>query len=495
MMRPSFSLRNILGYIFFGLFVVIFVAEVDKLVFRAGWVSIPGGAFVAYIVIIVAIVGGSLMAANTVQLRDFWSELTTKIGDSKGFLLSFIGLIVVSFAYQIADISAVDPPILFDICKSFVICITSIILLMSCSYIKRAWRIYLSIGFVIYCSSIWIDALRPGIFTELVGLGNFVAEGRVSGVSGFNIDSNSGSYIVALLAISLLDYRRFKIIDLAVLSFAALSILLTLSRSGLLIINLVVICYFALIVVKSPRRRSFVSGMFGMAAVFTVLCGWAAIRFIDHYENPKAQVAVDQLLIQDEWFRTRLLSNNEYLIRSHLQELEPFGQVNAPKAPEPTGPSAPEPTVTEVAVPTTSESPGVRSYISLVNGGEYVHIESRRMARLRNAFDAIAASPFVGHGIGYNRNAGISAHNAFLAMWIDFGLFGLVMYTIFLSVGFWRFYRVKHWRGIFFMLVIGSVSMFLQHIFTLFVAFFLMGLVLSMATPKPAVQGDSTGCI
>lgn len=487
-------MRNILGYVFFGLFVVVFVAEVDKLVFRAGWVSIPGGAFAVYVVVVVAIIGGSLTAANLVQVRSFRSELATRIGESKGFLLSFIGLFVVSFAYQIADISAVDPPILFDISKSFVICITSMILLVSCSYIKRAWRIYLSIGFVIYCSSIWIDALRPGIFTELVGLGNFVAEGRVSGVSGFNIDSNSGSYIVALLTISLLDYRRFRIIDLAVLSFAALSILLTLSRSGLLIINLIVICYFALIVVKSPRRRPFVAGMFGMAAVFTVLCGWAAIRFIDHYENPKAQVAVDQLFIQDEWFRTRLRSNNEYLIRSHLQELEPFGQVNAPKAPEPMVPSAPEPMVAEATAPTTSGSPGVRSYISLVDGGEYVHIESRRIARLRNALDAIAASPFVGHGIGYNRNAGISAHNAFLAMWIDFGLFGLVMYTTFLAVGFWRFYRVKHWPGIFFMLVIGSVSMFIQHIFMLFIAFFLMGLVLSMATPKPAVQEDSTGC-
>lgn len=488
-------MRNMLGHVLFGLFVVVFVAEVDKLVFRGGWVSIPGGAFAVYVVVVVAIIGGSLTKANLVQVKSFWSELTTNIGESKEFLLSFIGLFIVSLAYQIANISAVEPPIMFDIFKSFVVCITSMILLVLCSYIRRAWRTYLSIGFVIYCSSIWIDALRPGIFTELVGLGNFVAEGKVSGVSGFNIDSNSGSYIVALLAISLLDYRRFKIIDLAVLSFASLSVLLTLSRSGLLIMILIVICYFTLIVVKSPRRRQFVVGMFGIAAVFTVLCGWAAIRFIEHYESPKAQVAVGQLFIQDEWFRTRLRSDNEYLIRSHLQPLKSFGQVNAPKAPEPTVPSAPEPTVAEATAPATSASPGVRSYMSLVDEGEYVHIESRRIARLRNALDAIAASPFVGHGIGYNRNAGISAHNAFLAMWIDFGLFGLIMYLIFLASGFWTFYRVKHWPGIFFMLTLGSISMFIQHIFALFTAFFVMGLVLSMATPKPAVQGDSTGCL
>ena len=476
----SFDFRNILSHVFFGLFMVVFVAEVDKLAFRASWVSIPGGSFVVYVVIVVAIVGGSLIAMNSVEVRDFRSKLTTKIGENKGFWLSFIGLFIVGFAYQMANISVIDPPIFFDILKSSVVCISSMILLVLCSHIRRAWRLYLSIGFVIYCLSIWIDALRPGIFTELVGLGNFVAEGRVSGVSGFNIDSNSGSYIVALLAVSLLDYRRFKMVDLAVLSFAALSILLTLSRSGLLIINLIVICYFALIVVKSPQRRWFVTGMFGIAAAFTVLCGWAAIRFIEHYENPKAQVAVNQLLIQDEWFRTRLRSGNEDLIRSHLQELEDFGQVNAPKAPEPAVPLVPEPTVAEVAVPITSESPGVRSYVSFVDEGEYVHIESRRVARLRNALDAIAASPLVGHGIGYNRNAGISAHNAFLAMWIDFGLFGLITYATFLAIGFWNFYRTKHWLGIFFMLTLVSISMFIQHIFALFTVFFIMGLVLSM---------------
>lgn len=484
--RASSDLRNMLSHVFFGLFMVVFVAEVDKLVFRAGWVSIPGGAFVVYIAVAVAIVGVSLTATDSVRVKYFWSELTTKIGESRGFWLSFIGLSIVGLTYQIANVSAIDPPIFFDMLKSFVVCMTSMVLLVLCSHIRRAWRFYLGIGFVIYCLSIWIDALRPGIFTELVGLGNFVAEGRVSGVSGFNIDSNSGSYIVALLAISLLDYRRFKMVDLAVLSFAALSILLTLSRSGLLIIILIAICYSVLIVVKSPQRRRFVTGMFGMAAAFTVLCGWAAIRFIDHYENPKAQVAVNQLLIQDEWFRTRLRSNNEDLIRSHLQELEPFGQVNAPKAPEPAVPLVPEPTVAEVAVPTTSGSSGVRPYISLVNEGEYVHIESRRMARLRNAIDAIAASPFVGHGIGYNRNAGISAHNAFLAMWIDFGLFGLIMYTTFLAIGFWNFYRVKHWLGIFFMLTLVSISMFIQHVFALFTVFFIMGLVLSMRSNDQA---------
>ncbi len=473
-------------HIFFGLFVAIFVAEVDKLLLRVGWVSVPGGAIVVYTVIVVVSVAGSLVAAGHFRVS-LWAESAARIRDNQGFLLSFLGLAVLSFVYWLVDTSVSSRP-LVDILKGFWICISLIILWIFCSHIRRAWRVYLSVGFVIYCLSIWMDALRLSVFTELLGIGNAIAEGQVSEVSGFNLDPNSGSYIAALLAISLLDYRRFKVIDLAVLSFAALSILLTLSRSGLLIFILAVIGYFILIVAKSPERRRFVSGGFGIAVILTVLCGWAAIRFIEHYETPKAQIAVGQLLIKDEWFRTRLHASNEYLIQRHLQELEPFGQVNAPKAPEPTMPSVSEPTVNEAMVPTISEPPisEVRSYITFVDKGEYVHIESRRMARLRNALDAIAESPFIGHGIGFNRNAGISAHNMFLAMWIDFGLFGLIIYTTLLAIGFWKFYRLKYWFGMFFMVMVGSISMFIQHIFTFYTVFFIMGLVLSMRSDNQA---------
>ena len=444
--------------------------------FRAGWVTVPGGAIVVYGSIVIVAVAGSLMAVGPSRLS-LWDESANKIWVNRAFLVGFLGLLAIYFVYWLVDTSAY-PVALVDIIKSFFVCVSSIFLMVLCSHIRRAWRWYLSVSFVVYCLSIWIDALRPGIFTELAGFGNFIAEGRVSGVSGFNLDSNSGSYIVALLAVLLLDYRRLKIINLATLSFAGLSILLTLSRSGLLMFILVVICYFALIFVKSPGRRRFVSGCFAVAAVVTTFCGWGAIRFIEHFETPKARIAVGQLLIQDEWFRTRLRASSEDLIQTHLQALKPFGQVNAPKAPEPT---VPELADTGSTVSTVEPSvPGVRSYITYVDGGEYVHIESRRIARLRNALDAIAESPLIGHGIGFNQNAGISAHSMFLAMWIDFGLLGLILYTSFLIIGFWKFYRIKYWLGMFFMLIFTVMSIFIQHIFSLYNAFFIMGLVLSL---------------
>lgn len=464
---------------------VALTAEVDKLLFRAlsfrvGWVPVSGGAITVYSIIVAVVVSRSLLMSGTARVS-LWTRLTDLIWDNRLFLLNFLGLIVLFLVYWLADTSA-DSEVLVDALKGFLICLGPILLFAIRSHIRRTWRVYLSISFVVYCSSIWVDALRPGIFKELVGLGNLVVEGRESGVSGFNLDPNYGSYIVVLLAASLLDYRRFRMVDLVVLSFAALSILLTLSRSGLLILILTVICYFILIVVKSPERRWFVSGSFGIAVIVTVICGWAAIRFIELYENPEAQIAIRRLVIRDEWFRTRLRANNEPLIASHLQELEDFGQVNAPKAPEPTVPSGTEPTVTETTVPTSSELSGseVRSYLTFVDGGEYVHIESRRMARLRNSLDAIAESPFIGHGIGFNKTAGISAHNMFLAMWIDFGLFGLIMYTAFITIGFYKFYKVKCWFGMFFMGIIGLISMFIQHIFALFTVFFIMGLVLAL---------------
>ena len=114
------------------------------------------------------------------------------------------------------------------------------------------------------------------------------------------------------------------------------------------------------------------------------------------------------------------------------------------------------------------------------------------MARLRNALNAVADSPFVGHGIGYNSNSDIEAHNMFLAMWIDFGVFGLIIYTALLAVGFWKFYRAKYWPGIFFIGLVGLISMTIQHILTLYTVFIIMGLLLSLRQEDQTYADESS---
>ena len=469
--------RNSLVHILSGLLIVVFATEVDKLVFRAGWVSAPGGAIVAYIVIFGIVVAAALAAAGAgrTRLRD---EAIAKVRDNQLFLLLFLGLILISLIYWLVDTSA-DSLGMIDMLKALIVCSTAILLPILSSHVRRFWRVYLGVAFGIYCLSIWIDSLWPGTFTDLAGIGSLVVEGRISGL---NLDSNSGAFIAALLVAPLLSYRKFKLVDLAFLSITALTILLTLSKSGMIILLLLAISYFVLILVKSPGRRQFVAGAFAISAILTVFLGWVAIRSIEHYETPRARIAVDQLLVQNKWFRTRLLSTNEDQIAAHLEELEPFGQVSAPATTEPPTSTEPEP---EPTAPATTEPE--RSYITYVDDGEYVHIESRRVARLRNALDTVADSPILGHGIGFNRNAGISAHNMFLAMWIDFGLLGLVLYGALLATGLWKFYRAKYWPGIFFIGLVGLVSLTIQHIFTLYTVFIVMGLMLSLR------QGDLPG--
>ena len=464
--------RNPLVHILSGLLIVVFATEVDKLVFRAGWVSAPGGAIVAYIVIFGIIVATALAAAGSgrTHLRD---EAIAKVRDNQLFLLLFLGLILISLIYWLVDTSA-DSLDMIDMLKAFIVCSTAILLPILSSHVRRFWRVYLGTAFGVYCLSIWIDALWPGTFTELVGMGSLVVEGRISGL---NLDSNSGAFIVALLVVPLLSYRKFKLVDLALLSITSLTILLTLSKSGMIILLLLVISYFVLMLVKSPGQRQFVAGAFAISAILTVFLGWVAIRSIGHYETPRARIAVDQLLVQNKWFRTRLLSTNEDQITAHLEELEPFGQVSAPATTEPPVSIAPA-TEPEPTAPATTEPE--RSYITYVDDGEYVHIESRRVARLRNALDTVADSPILGHGIGFNRNAGISAHNMFLAVWIDFGLLGLILYIVLLAIAFWKFYRARHWPGMFFGAVVGLVSMTIQHIFTLYTVFIVIGLMLSL---------------
>ena len=478
----SLELRNVLGHVFFALFIVVFATEVDKLVFRAGWVSIPGGAIVVYVIIFAAIVAAALMSGT--DLTNLQNQARAKLRDNQLFLLVFLGLIVVSLAYWLVDTSA-DSLSLIDMFKALLVCVGAMLLPMLSPYVRRYWRTYLGIAFAVYCLSIWIDALWPGTFTDLVGIDDLVVEGRISGL---NLDSNSSSYIVAFLTVPLLSYRRFSLISLVVLGITSLTILLTLSKSGMLILVLLVIGYFILIIAQYRGNRPFIAGTFAIATIITVFCGWAAIRLIDHYETPRARIAVDQLLVQSKWFRTRLLSSNEYQITAHLQALEPFGQVNAPGDPEP----APTTAAPEPAPTTAAPEPEPRSYITYVDGGEYVHIESRRVARLRNAFDTIADSPIVGHGIGFNWNAAILAHNMFLALWIDFGLFGLILYTALLVVGLWKFYRIKYWPGIFLVALVGLVSMTIHHLFALYTAFLIMGLMMFADTDDQNKADESS---
>ena len=462
----SLELRNVLGHIFFALFIVVFATEVDKLVFRAGWVSIPGGAIVVYVTIFAAIVAAALMSGT--ELTNLQNQARAKLRDNQLFLSVFLGLIVVGIAYWLVDTSA-DSLGLIDMFKALLVCVGAMLLPILSPYIKRYWRTYLGIAFAVYCLSIWIDALWPGTFTDLAGIDDLVVEGRISGL---NLDSNSSSYIVAFLTVPLLSFRKFSPISLVVLSVTSLTILLTLSKSGMLILLLLVAAYFVLIIVKSHEKRPFVAGAFAIAMIVTIFCGWAAIRLIEHYETPRARIAVDHLLVQSKWFYTRLLPSNEYQIMAHLEELEQFGQVNAPADPIP----EPEPTIPEPEPTAAPEA--TRSYITYVDDGEYVHIESRRMARLRNALDAVADSPIVGHGIGFNWNAAILAHNMFLALWIDFGLFGLIPFIALLAVSLWKFYRVKYWPGIFFIGLVGLVSMVIHHLFALYTAFLIMGLMM-----------------
>ena len=77
-------------------------------------------------------------------------------------------------------------------------------------------------------------------------------------------------------------------------------------------------------------------------------------------------------------------------------------------------------------------------------------------------------------------------------MWIDLGLFGLIIYTILLAIGLWKFYRAKYWPGIFFMGLVGLVSMTIQHIFTLYTVFIIMGLLLSLRQEDQTYADESS---
>ena len=145
--------RNVLAHILFTLFVVALTAEVDKLLFRAlsfrvGWVPVSGGAITVYSIIVAVVVSRSLLVSGTVRVN-LWTRLTDLIWDNRLFLLNFLGLIVLFLVYWLADTSA-DSELLVDALKGFLICLGPILLFAIRSHIRRTWRVYLSISFVVY---------------------------------------------------------------------------------------------------------------------------------------------------------------------------------------------------------------------------------------------------------------------------------------------------------------------------------------------------------
>ena len=431
-LRP---VRSAAAHVPFALFVTVFLTGMDRELVRNGLLPVPGIAVFASCMASLAV----WLTVGPASSRDgLWQRAAPFLRRYRTFLAAFLALGGLSLSHWFTRPEA-TPRDLLTIPAVFCICAAAAMLPML-PPVRRCSQAYFRLAFAVYCLSVGVDVLRPGTFSFL--------ETRAAGLA---MNPNTGAYTVLLLAVPLLAHRLPSTAGLSVLSLTGLTIFLTWSRGGLLTYLALCCGYFLLAVVRSPGRRLFICLASGAGAVLLVVAAWASAQFIGGAANAEIQHRVDLLTGQASWFHDRVGIHEETRIEK-LSALRDSQRWNLE------GQAAPAPRT----------------------DGEYVYIETERLIRLKNGLAAIAASPLWGHGTRFSDHRNILPHNTYLAMWIDFGLPGFLLYIALLTAGFRSFYRLRFLPGMFLIGLLVFWSMFSQAIFDERSLFMMLGLLLSL---------------
>ena len=326
-------------------------------------------------------------------------------------------------------------------------------LLATVPHLRRCWRACLGVALACTCAGVWVDAWLPGTFTD-----------RTWRPAGFGMDANQGAHLVNMLAAALLAYRRRPLVDFGILLVVGISVFLTLSRGGL-------VAYFTLAagycLLTGWRLRSWQAGG-GLAVALIALLmlgGWASLRTLPVFEYRHTAGRLDVTLNPLAWRMTQASDEVEYDKWRRMLErrYESYGRVenNQPASPR------------ELSASKT---------LADIPHGEPVY--RPRMMRLLNAWDAAVASPWLGHGSGFNVGKDISAHNMILAFWVDYGIGGALVYVVMLATAFWFFWRRRFWPGVFLVAIIAVWSASSHNVLDGRPAVMLLGLLIGLASER-----------
>ena len=475
---------------FFALFLLLFSTQLDKELVRRAWLPMPGivlfGGCMGVVLIYLVAGSGRSKAEILGYAVAIWHHY-------RPFTVTFLALILLSSIYWFRWSDATLRDALF-IPLAFIVCASSTLLPLI-PQVRRCWRAYLGLSFVFYCLTVWVDARHPGTFS--------IFENRAVGLG---IHPNDGASLVLLLVIPLLQYRRFHLVlvTLVVLYCAGLTIFLTLSRGGLLLYLLLVGCYIVLTMVKFPKRRVFICLASGVMLVSLVFSSWYATQSFEYLSSPDevTQNRLGLITGQLNWFYVRLHTKVDSPMISRL--LDRYNSFTAPPLPddEPVNQKEDEP-MADLASQNSIENLLEKVKQNVVNRNtqlqetpvlqhniirkadvedEYVFIDSARVVRLKYALTTIQASPLIGYGtqFGGGGPGGISAHNMYLAQWINFGFPGFLVFVTFLATSFWGVYKQRFLPGMFLIGFIAAWSMFTHNLFDGRPFFIVLGLLLSL---------------
>lgn len=441
----AFPLRDAAIHVCLALFFTLFLTQLDKQPALRGW-GPPGVALFAACMAAFAL---CLLVGGARSRRDLREHLRALAHRYWPFALAFAALAVLSLAnwFRAPDPSAASA---VSIALPLAICGAATLLPLA-SRIRRHWRTYLWIAFAALCLSVWADAIRVGTFA--------LHEYRVAGLA---LDSNHASHLLLLLAAPLVAERRPGPGAPAALFLAGSTVFLTLSRGGLMLFILLALCALAFSLWRTPPgRRLRRLSVFAAAGALMALACWVSVQTLPYFtglERARAEASspdvvrgVDQFIDVRGWFTRRWDAADEDAFAGYRQRLEGFGRIDG------------------------SESPD----LARVENG-VVEFDDARVVRLRNALDAIAAAPVVGHGTGFSDAKGFDPAVLYLELWIDQGALGVLVFVALLAAGIQSFARLRFWPGVFVAGFLVCWSLLSQTVFETRPLFVLLGMLLAL---------------
>lgn len=524
---------------FFALFLLLFSTQFDKELVSRGWLPMPGivlfGGCMGVILIYLVAGSGRSKAEILGYAVAIWHHY-------RPFTVTFLALILLSSIYWFRWSDATLRDALF-IPLAFIVCASSALLPLI-PQVRRCWRAYLGLSFVFYCLTVWVDVWHPGTFsifeTRAAGLGIHPNDGAslvlllvipllqyrrfhlvlvtlvilyCAGLTIFLTLSRGGLLLYLLLV--------GCYIVLTMVKFPKRRVFIGLA-SGVMLVSLVFSSWHAtqsFEYLSSPdemtqNRLDLITGQLSWFHVRlrTRADAPMIIRLLDRYnsftapplpddgqpvnqkeDEPMADIAsqnnIENLLEkvkQNAVNRDRQLQETPIPQQNIIWKVDVEGEPIADIAGQNNRENLLENVKQNVVDNDTQlqETPVLQHNIIRKADVEdkYILIDSARVVRLKYALTTIQASPLIGYGtqFGGGGPGGISAHNMYLAQWINFGFPGFLVFVTFLATSFWGVYKQRFLLGMFLIGFIAAWSMFTHNLFDGRPFFIVLGLLLSL---------------
>ena len=137
---------------------------------------------------------------------------------------------------------------------------------------QRQFRVYFVIAFVLLMASLLIDATRPGTFS--------ITSDRAA---GFARNPNLGAFALVTLCCLIIAYDRVRLRDLVAIVATAVGVLATFSRTGAILLTLLLLCYTGLIA-SHARQPGRVIVRFAVVALTIAVVAQSAVVLVRRAE-------------------------------------------------------------------------------------------------------------------------------------------------------------------------------------------------------------------